>query len=85
MVRGQHRKRSYVKLTSINQQRFVYVKLHDERPTPVEVVTDQVLDSEYVVRNLDATPTIRVFTWFDNPNVGLMLSLHFMVNLAEPI
>ena len=73
--RAHHSERSDVELSTLVKEWFLDVLLHDVRPlVAVHVrVLDEALDVVQFLAHLDATPSVRVFSWLDDPNVAPLL------------
>jgi len=68
--RRHQRKGPNIKLSLIYEQRVFDVLLYDIGSICAQVWSDFPLYFVQVFEYLDSAPTIRVFSWFDDPYVG---------------
>ena len=74
-----------VKLTAVDEERVVDVLLKDASPlNPISSIFYYILNLLKLFSDLNSLPLIRVFTWFDDPNVlgchlGVVVFLLFLL------
>ena len=71
----------------MNEQWFVEILLNDR--CSITVLGGQLLDDvsnlTQTVGYLDSSSSVRVLTWFDDPNICIFLLLKLLVGTREPI